>query len=330
MRQTGFTTFEMTVAVALLGTAVITLVSTLTVAFRGSGVVSARNTALQLARSQIESVKDQPYAEPIAYSTNTPPSQEYAISVSGTVLQAGYLERIDVSVSYPERNNRTATTTLSAYKVNHLPPILADKPLPPPAPECPAGATCFAYFLHNNPSPPTGNTSSQPDLPMDATSRFAYDTFNYDQNRDDDAGLLIRRGGSGASEADPAKFQSWRTTSPFAGDFHVQGQVEVHIWSAIRNFNQHKNGEVRVFLRRWTGSAYVEIANASVAEPGWQGGFDNFVLAQVLIPGVDHTVPAGQFLEVKVLVGSGANDDMWFMYDNVDFESRVYVPTVSP
>ncbi len=49
------------------------------------------------------------------------------------------------------------------------------------------------YFMHNNPTPPTGDTSSQVSLPLNTTSPIAT-LYNYDQDRDAFAGLLIAKG----------------------------------------------------------------------------------------------------------------------------------------
>ena len=44
---------------------------------------------------------------------------------------------------------------------------------------------------------------------------------------------------------------------------------------------------------------------------------------------VDYTVAGGNALEFKVVVGSSTQTPaMWFMYDFVDFDSKLFVPKV--
>ena len=163
---------------------------------------------------------------------------------------------------------------------------------------------------------------------MDTTSQIAFDRNNYDADRDADEGLTIAKGGTGAGETNFTKYQNWRNTTAFSENFHIQGDVEVQLWAASKTFQLNRRGEVNVFLRDWDGtSSYTEIANATLFEEDWQAGFADFVFAEITVATVDYTIPAGHYLEVKVLVGSATQTpSMWFMYDYVDFESKVFVP----
>ena len=67
------------------------------------------------------------------------------------------------------------------------------------------------WYLHNNPSPPTGDTNSQANLPFDLTSGSATTLYDYDENRDSAAGLLLERSNNGLSETDTRAFQAWRS-----------------------------------------------------------------------------------------------------------------------
>ena len=76
-------------------------------------------------------------------------------------------------------------------------------------------ANCFgrSWHLHNNPSPPTGDTSSQAVLSIDWTSPTATTLYNYDTDRDGDVGLYMAKGGGGPTESDASKMQVWRTAA---------------------------------------------------------------------------------------------------------------------
>jgi hypothetical protein len=188
------------------------------------------------------------------------------------------------------------------------------------------GESACGYYLHNNPSPPTGNTNQQADLTADGTFPGQTTLYNYDQDRDASAGRLIVKGGSGASESDLTKYQNWRT-GVLGRDLELSGTVRVHLWAAVKDFNTSATGSVTVYLRDFNGATSTEIASATVTSGPWDtGASGTWVSKTVAIPAVDYTVPAGNRLEVKVIVGSSSGDDMWFAYDTVSYYSYVEVP----
>lgn len=183
------------------------------------------------------------------------------------------------------------------------------------------------YWLHNNPTPPTGNTNAQANLVMNTTAPTATTLFNYDADQDVAAGRLLLQGGSGATEANLAQYQNWR--GPTAGLFGqtINGTVTVEFWSAMRNFTAGTAGDVRVFLRNHDtvlglGS---EIANATITSADWQGGRTGWVKS-VATFNVNVTLLVGHQLEVKLIVGAGAADAMWLAYDTTLYRSRVRLP----
>lgn len=46
-------------------------------------------------------------------------------------------------------------------------------------------------------------------------------------------------------------------------------------------------------------------------------------------PDIDYTIPAGHYLEFKVIVTPEADDDVWFAYDTVDCSASILLPTGS-
>ena len=71
-------------------------------------------------------------------------------------------------------------------------------------------------YLHNNPTPPTGNTRMQHPLPMDANAPTATTLFNYDRDRDSRAGRLIQKAGRRRRRTAPSS--SNRRTQTFGED----------------------------------------------------------------------------------------------------------------
>ena len=199
----------------------------------------------------------------------------------------------------------------------------------------PQGVTASAYFstasaencyyLHNNPTPPTGATSSQASLPLTTGPALEAILYNYDQDRDAQTGLLIVKGGTDENEADSTKHQTWRTgvlSSPLA----LAGTVTIDFWSAIKDFTLSTAGAVTFYLRDYDGSSYSEIANGTVSKADWQGGVANFVAKTLSIGSVDYTVSAENQLELKLIVGAASGDDMWFAYDATGYPAVVKIP----
>ena len=178
--------------------------------------------------------------------------------------------------------------------------------------------------MHNNPTPPTGDTASQLVLPMDSTSPTAAVLYNYDTDRDTFPGLLIARGGSGPDEDDPAKYQAWRTAT-FGASTVIQGNVTVSLWSAMKNFDDTKGGTITAYLRDFDGSNYVEVGGATYTDSTWQGGSPSWVLKTFQLSIDPHTLAPGHRLELKLIVENSSDDDMWFAYDAGNYKSRVSV-----
>ena len=189
----------------------------------------------------------------------------------------------------------------------------------------PTGIWCGAVYLHNNPTPPTADTTSQTGLPLDKLAPTATTLYNYDVNRDSSPGRLILKDGTGATESNTRKYQDWRTTS-LTADLTIDGTVTVTLLSGMKDFGLSQAGSVTVFLRDFDGSSYVEIGNGTLTDADWQGGSSTWVEQTISIADVDYTIPSGNYLEVKLIVTSSSADDMWFAYDTVEYGSRVALP----
>lgn len=191
-------------------------------------------------------------------------------------------------------------------------------------------ATSFSattYYLHNNPTPPVGDTNAQANLAMDASAPTAATLFNYDADNDAAAGRLILRGGAGATESAPTLYQNWR--GPAAGLLgqSINGTVIAEFWSGVTNFTPGVPGEVTIFLRdRNTVTGLTsEIGSATVSAADWQGGSSAWVKRTATF-NVNVTLLVGHQLELKLIVGAGSGSDLWFAYDTTLYRSRVRLP----
>ncbi len=192
---------------------------------------------------------------------------------------------------------------------------------PTPTPTPPPFPANWTLYLHNNPTPPIGQTNSQTNLLLNLNAPTASALFNYDADRDNTPGLCIQRGGIGGTETDPLKTQAWATPA-FATSLTIQGSVKVALWSAMKNFSKNKRGAVTVYLNDVSATS-VPIALSIINDASWQQGSGSWVQKTFIMPVPSYTLPAGHRLEFKVTVSSVADDDMWFAYDTVQYPSLI-------
>ena len=181
-------------------------------------------------------------------------------------------------------------------------------------------------YLHNDPTPPTGDTVSHTVLPMDFTAPTATTLFNYDSERDAAPGLLINKTPqfNVLPETDPSKVQVWRT-APLTTPLTFTGGLFMDIFAAPKNFDQNKKAGVVAYIRDYDPAAttYTEIGNGGIWANDWQEGSTTFVKRPLFIPDVNYTVPVGHQLEVKIGVNAKSDADMVFAYDTTSFPTRI-------
>jgi hypothetical protein len=190
-----------------------------------------------------------------------------------------------------------------------------------------AVATRTWFFLHNNPSPPTGTTTAQPNLAMNAVAPTATTLFNYDTDADALPGRRIRQNGSGPADTNLGRYANWRSP-PFASAVTVTGTVTVRVWTAVTDFQLNTRGVLVAYLRDYnpTTGAYVTIASATLDEPDWQGGVAAWVEKRfsIVVPG--YTLLAGRQLELKLHAPAAAPRHMMVAYDTAAHPSILGLP----
>ena len=184
-------------------------------------------------------------------------------------------------------------------------------------------------YLHNNPTPPTGDTNRQSFLTMDEITPTATTLYNYDQDVDTNPGRTIAKLGSGPDEANAGKFQAWRS-GVLSSALTLSGSVAVDLWGAIQNYQLNKDGIVTIFFRDYNGSSHTEINQGTMYSVDWQSGSSSFVRKVILIRGFNYTIPAGNELEIKIIVENISAAEMWFAYDTAAYQSLVNLSYVEP
>ncbi len=185
------------------------------------------------------------------------------------------------------------------------------------------------YFPHNNPTPPTGDTNAQTNLSMDFTLPTAATIYNYDQDIDVSPGIIVAKGGIGATESNTALYQNWRTAT-LASDVAINGIPRLHFWSGMKDFAASTRGVVEAYLRDFDGSGYTEVASGTLDVADWQAGDASWVYKTLTMTSASYAVGAGNQLEVKIIVGGASVDDMWFAYDTTALRTELEVPHPDP
>jgi Tfp pilus assembly protein PilV len=114
--QVGVGLVETLIAVAILGVTLVALLAAISAGSRGVAITEERVTAENLARSQMEYAKSEPYlTAPASYATVTPPAG-YTVSAQATSIPGGdkSIQKITVTIA----RDGVKLLTVEDYKVD--------------------------------------------------------------------------------------------------------------------------------------------------------------------------------------------------------------------
>jgi Tfp pilus assembly protein PilV len=114
--QAGVGLVETLIAVAILSVTLVALLAAISTGSRGVAITEERVTAENLARSQMEYAKSEPYlTAPASYATVTPPAG-YTVSAEATSIPGGdsFIQKITVTVA----RDGVTLLTVEDYKVD--------------------------------------------------------------------------------------------------------------------------------------------------------------------------------------------------------------------
>ncbi len=132
-----------------------------------------------------------------------------------------------------------------------------------------------------------------------------------------------------SKRAETVNLKVWASTlsdGTFGPAIEINGDVNFVFWSGIENFELSQRGVVIAYLRDYDGVTYTEITSATLDLADWQGGEEDWVDHTLTIPSVSHTITAGHYLELKVLVDDTSYADIRFAYDTTDYNSYIELP----
>ena len=181
--------------------------------------------------------------------------------------------------------------------------------------------TTVTYYLHNNPTPAVANTSAQPLLSATTNAPTGSRLYNYDLNRDSYTGLFLAKGGKGSTESDPTKIQRWRTPV-LTANLSLNGEASLTLYAAMKEF-QNKRGVLQAYLLERHGASTTVIGSSQITKVTWGAGWQPVTISWGIL---NRLIPPGRQLEIAVIVGATADDDMWLAYGTTGQASRVTLP----
>ena len=148
---------------------------------------------------------------------------------------------------------------------------------------------------------------------------------NFDPGRDSEAGLYLSKGGADVNESDSTKQQTWISS---VGGQDLDGPASLTIWSAIKNFDTSKAGNITAYLvdSNAGGTSVTEIASANLSRADWDIANSGSWIEDTLDFGnVNYTLANDRYVGVKIIVDGNSDDHMWFAYDEVSLDSKLEV-----
>ena len=184
-------------------------------------------------------------------------------------------------------------------------------------------AGTWAYYLHNNPTPPTANTTAQYDLTMTPVVPTATVLRNYDTNS-------VNRPGRGITRNNPPapgllttlRYVNWRTPV-LSTALTLGATVTVDIWSATNAAQANLMGSLIVYLRDYNPASgtYTEIANATRTAAYALGRTWYATPVAVTVP-VGSSLAVGHVLELKIEAPAATSPyNMLVAYDTTTYPS---------
>jgi hypothetical protein len=187
-------------------------------------------------------------------------------------------------------------------------------------------AGTWAYYLHNNPTPPTANTTAQYNLTMTTVVPTATVLYNYDTSANRPGRGITRNNPPSPGLARAFRYVNWRTPA-LASALSLNGTITVDIWSATNIATANTTGSLIAYLRDYNPAAgtYVEIANATYTGVYAVGRtYYERPIAVTVSP--SYSIVAGHMLEVKIESPTATSqNNMLVAYDTTTDSSLVRV-----
>lgn len=189
------------------------------------------------------------------------------------------------------------------------------------------GTPYVTLYLHNYPKPPTANTNTTSNLPMDTDPPTATTLYRYSSNIGSYTGRVTIEAPASADQTDNTKMINWLWQSPRTITF--AGTAEVRIRMEILPDGQGKcnQGDWNIYVREkqtpTSGTATTLLARSSEKDPGcgtfWQT--ETFTVART-------TLTSSEWLELKISTSKVKGIGSRWEYDTVNAQAYLKMPAV--
>lgn len=217
----------------------------------------------------------------------------------------------------PQPQPPTNTPTLTSTPTNTPTP---GPPTPTPTPKPPVTGT---FFLHNNPSPPTFDTSIQAVLPMNNVPPSAPQMFNYASDKYSKPGAQGRFiQAAEVKENASDKLQIW-VSSSFTANKQVDGTVELTIYAKLESGGKGLRARVRLAECSPSCVIFADAVSTEITET-WPDLWYELEASFT----VNRLLDAGNTLRLYVQLDKNMpNSDPGFLgYDAQLFEAKLVLP----
>ncbi|HET6771261.1 MAG TPA: hypothetical protein VFH75_06455 [Actinomycetota bacterium] len=187
--------------------------------------------------------------------------------------------------------------------------------------------------LHNNPTPPTGNTTAQKPMamnltPVSATTLYTYSTDYYNN----EPGRYIEQRNTDHNEDLKVRMANWVYQVPNP-DTLFNGTVELTLWVARKDLSCTGGPvHIRAFLRT-KATDVTDTGNELTSGDGVMVpvgvGSCPFQQITITMTPINVTLAANTWLELKVTNRQTSGDAALIAYDTLDYRSTIKLPQVS-
>ena len=199
------------------------------------------------------------------------------------------------------------------------------------------GVVGLTLTLHNNPTPPVGNTTAQANMTMDISpgsspTLYLYSTNHYSGGSAKPGRFVDKRNNPAHDESNPKFMVNWVHQVPQNTLFN--GTAQIKVWVAAKDLTCDKTLHIRAFLRRKdsaTTNAGTQLGSvdAIILPPGGSGPCE-FRQQTLTIALTNVTVETNKWVELKITNHDISNSDAALIaYDTLTYNSTLKLPQVS-
>ncbi len=183
-------------------------------------------------------------------------------------------------------------------------------------------AGTWAFYLHNNPTPPTANTTAQVNLVMNSTVPTAATLYQYSTNCSAHAGRRLTRAAPSPTQATVCDYENWRTAA-LTVPVILSGAITVDIWTASDTGTANRTAGIVAYLRDFNpagAGTYTEIANGLYTTTYVTGRtFYHYPITVTVATA--YTLPVGHQLELKLVASNAYQAAVLVAYDTTTYSS---------